>query len=398
MRIAFVVPHISPGGVETYLFRLGSFFKSQGHEVVFISTNKEGAWWSRVDELGFTSRLIALKKYHSKIGHVHRVGEILVNGRFDVLLLNHAPYGQLALGLLPDKVAAITVNHNDTDFVYQVTILNSDACNAVISISPKTDETLKRILPGRSVVYIPHGVSLPEENAYKHRIGISSPLKLLFVGRISHRQKGVLLLPDIINLCQKRGIVLRLTIIGEGNDLESLKAKIKESVLEGAVQFLGTVSPEEVYCQMLAHHIVLLPSFYEGFPLTPLEAQACGCVPIMSLLPSITDAAISNGKTGILVPPNEPAAFSDAIGTLYENRNLWKTMSENGHRRIIERFTVEAMGNAYLKLISEILNGKYPLPHSRSGKILYQEPFLTKRDWKPLFIDRLFNRGKKAKS
>ena len=67
------------------------------------------------------------------------------------------------------------------------------------------------------------------------------------------------------------------------------------------VEMRGSQPIEAVYQAMQAHHVLLLPSIFEGFPLVIVEAQANGCVPVASHLAGITDMAIEDGVSGLLL-------------------------------------------------------------------------------------------------
>jgi glycosyltransferase involved in cell wall biosynthesis len=109
-----------------------------------------------------------------------------------------------------------------------------------------------------------------------------------------------------------------------------------------------------------------MPSSREGFGVAALEAQACGCVPICTDLPGVTDAIVQNGRTGFLIPPGQSDGFADAIATCAEERVGWKHMAASGHRAAASHFPLEQMGEAYHQLFTAGLRGQHRLPRPRS--------------------------------
>lgn len=81
--------------------------------------------------------------------------------------------------------------------------------------------------------------------------------------------------------------------------------------------------------------VLLLPSFYEGFGLPILEAQACGIPVVTSKLSSMPEIA---GKGALLVDPNNIQDLVDALREIKENKNLKKKLIENGLQNV-QKFT-----------------------------------------------------------
>ena len=100
---------------------------------------------------------------------------------------------------------------------------------------------------------------------------------------------GVLWLPDIYRACLQRGADCKLTIVGDGPDAQQLRLRLSELGLLERSRFLQGLTHHQVYDLLLEAHVLLMPSFYEGLPIALLESMACGCVPVVSRLPGITD-------------------------------------------------------------------------------------------------------------
>jgi len=111
--------------------------------------------------------------------------------------------------------------------------------------------------------------------------------------------------------------------------------------LEGAVRFLGLV--DDVPAVLSALDLVVLPSTQrEGFPLSLTEAAMAGCPAIASRLGGIPEV-IEDRQTGLLVPPGDVAALTDAIVELLSSAELRRRFGEAARIRARARFTSEAM-------------------------------------------------------
>jgi glycosyltransferase involved in cell wall biosynthesis len=373
-RVALVTYAMHCGGLEAVLLRLGSYLRQQGCDVEIITTLEPGEWFGRVAELGMRASHVSGASgpgLLTSLRHSGRVRRKLARGGYDVVFLNHSRHAQACIGGLPDDMVVVPILHNDYEEIYQVGCANSDAWNVAVAVSPKVAETARRYVPRRPVLLNLSGVDQPDENLLRQRRSLDRPIRLIFVGRLDHAQKGVLWLPDILRRCLDRGLDTTLTIVGNGPDAESLQESLASRSLDQRSLLRKGVPAGEVYRLLIQSHVLLMPSQFEGLPIALLESLACGCVPVVSRLPGITDVAVSHGETGLLVEPGDMAGFADAVVSLAANPEEWDRMSQACRQRARQSFSTESMGNSYLRLIHDGRGGYYPLPRSRR----YQSPF-----------------------
>lgn len=77
------------------------------------------------------------------------------------------------------------------------------------------------------------------------------------------------------------------------------------------------------------YHVLAFPSLFEGFALVPLEAMACGVVPVAAATPGPM-SYIEDGRNGILVPPGDAGALERAIDGLLRDVPRWETLRRRG--------------------------------------------------------------------
>src|SRR5919112_76685 len=220
-RIAFVTYAMHCGGMEAFLLRLGSYLRQQGCDVEVITTVEPGEWFGRLSELRIPAHHVAgysRSGLFSPIHHSLRVRTRLIAGNYDVILLNHARHAQAVLTRLPEHVIAMPILHNDVEEIYQVGCGNEEAWNAAVAVSPKVAGRARERVPRRPVLEITSGVELPGPSQWQSRRPFSTPLELIFIGRLDHAQKGVLWLPDIYRACLDLGVDAGLTVVGDGPD------------------------------------------------------------------------------------------------------------------------------------------------------------------------------------
>jgi glycosyltransferase involved in cell wall biosynthesis len=216
----------------------------------------------------------------------------------------------------------------------------------------------RRIDPDRiSIIY--NGVPLDQfvpptakaAEAHKRALGVPEGTKLVgFVGRL-HEQKGVEFLVKAVPEVRQVHPNTRFIIVGDGaqwEELHSLAAKlgIAENVL-----FTGF--REDVHAILSTFDVIVIPSLYEGTPLTVFEAMAL-CKPIVATPVDGLGEVLVDRRTALLIPPRDPGAVADAVSRLLAEPGLRRKLSENcrveRHRFDISA-TVRHMEDLYDRLL-----------------------------------------------
>jgi glycosyltransferase involved in cell wall biosynthesis len=104
---------------------------------------------------------------------------------------------------------------------------------------------------------------------------------------------------------------------------------------------------------MLSSDVILLPSAYEGLPLSLLEAMAHGVVPVVSDLPSGIREVV-NSETGILVDPKNVDGYAAAILELDSDREDLAKKGLAASRLVRSSFSCETMADRWLKMLREL--------------------------------------------
>ncbi|OGS08648.1 MAG: hypothetical protein A2270_02230 [Elusimicrobia bacterium RIFOXYA12_FULL_51_18] len=145
---------------------------------------------------------------------------------------------------------------------------------------------------------------------------------------------------------------IKYLIAGEGPLEKDLKARIKNLGLENSFIFTGFL--DDVKPLLSAADVVVLPSFREGFPVGVLEAMAMGKPVIASDIDGINES-VSDGQSGLLVPPGNAAALAGAITALFKCRERAFELGRRGRAVAVERFGVAKMVKAHEELYGRLL-------------------------------------------
>jgi glycosyltransferase involved in cell wall biosynthesis len=151
-----------------------------------------------------------------------------------------------------------------------------------------------------------------------------APTGLVAMGRLTH-QKGFDVLLDALARLPARHGATTLRILGDGEARDDLAAQAACLGVAGRVEMPGVVAAPAAYLR--AATIFVLPSRYEGFPNALCEAMALGLPVIASDCPSGPAEIVHNGIDGLLVPPDDASALSDAIVRLLDDAGMRNAMA-----------------------------------------------------------------------
>ena len=125
----------------------------------------------------------------------------------------------------------------------------------------------------------------------------------------------------------------RIIVVGDGPLMPELKAEASELGIEKSVSFLGYSG--DLVSIYSALDVFVLPSRYEGFPISLLEAMAMGTPVVATNIIGNTDA-LENGKNGLLVPYDSPEDLASAILQLLSDDILRNALCENARKYVRE--------------------------------------------------------------
>ena len=246
------------------------------------------------------------------------------------------------------------------DKVFGFKILHNAACVFALTEVEK-EQYLKMGVDEDKIEIVPLGINLEEyENLpvygrFRSKFNISDDDKLiLFVGRI-HEIKGLDLLidsfNDLIGLNENKDI--KLAIVGPDDGyLTELEDKIRVYSLEDNVIVTGPLYKEEKQEALVDCDLFVMPSKYESFTTSGLEAMACSKPLLLTKNNHIHDWV--DGNCG-LACDDDKDSLREAIEKLLFDDDLSKTYGENGKRLIKERYDWDIINKQILDIYEKLL-------------------------------------------
>ena len=175
---------------------------------------------------------------------------------------------------------------------------------------------------------------------------------MLYVGSINSR-KNLLGIVKAMELLPK-DLQIPLIVIGGGREY---KQKVEDYIAEHKLEDLIIFSPEKVGTDGLRYlysnaHLLIYPSFYEGFGLPVVEAMLSNCPVVTSNVSSLPEAA---GPDSLLVDPYDIQDIADKIKVLLTDDTLRQTTVQKGFRYAMDNFSPKVLADRLMEVYNKLV-------------------------------------------
>lgn len=351
--IVQIVQHLRPGGIETMALDLQDFFTRRGDKAYIVSLegDAESALqaWPRLrvhrDNLVFADK-------PEKFSALFLLRLVRLLRRLDTRVLHSHHIGPLLYGGLAARLAGVEVHvHTEHDAwhlenrhhrLLQGWLLR--LCRPrLVADAESVGSALQQFLDVHNLTVIRNGIDtsrfdVGDRNQARDALGLPRDRKLLGCsGRLEELKGQRFLIQSLLHLPDSVHVVLA----GGGSCEQELRAETEALGVTARVHFLGRIDDMPSFYQAL--DFFCLPSFKEGMPLSPLEAQACG---IPSIVTDVGGARESLCRdTGTLISPGSAMAIVEAVQRLLE-----KPLTRSPRSFVQQNAAIERMAEAYCQL------------------------------------------------
>ena len=204
-------------------------------------------------------------------------------------------------------------------------------------------------IAGKRIVTISNGIDI---NRFRNitPVDLSSTfsiddrvVKMLIIGRLQPVKGHLDLLPVLAKL-KNEGLKFHLLIIGSGRLRDKIEGMVQELHLENCVTLAGF--RKDVPGILASSDVVLMPSLWEGLPLSLLEAMVMGNAVVASAVGGIPDV-IDDGENGFLFNPGDSDAMAEKIKKLIVDKHLRKLMGARAKKLVEARYSAKTVCYEY---------------------------------------------------
>jgi len=368
MRILHITKKYPPllGGDAIVVQSLEREQKKRGHEVVIL-TSKTASTETLPEVYTFGLR-----------EHVYRLDRITMTRILSLIFLfshsffllkrihpdvihSHSPDAGFVCSFAA-RLYGIPVVHTchgvtfaDTRYSYmkraiEIFFLRFGIFSTIITVDKTTLPAFQRAHIKR-VVYVPNGVDtdffVPARPRQK-----KEPYTFLFVGRLES-QKGVVYLIEAVQLLASAQKNFQVLVVGEGSLSAALRARVEKYQLEDIIHFVGKQDQTQLRTYYQRSHVLVLPSLWEGFPLTILEAWASELAVIATHINGIP-AICTDQKDALLVPQENPQQLALAMRKLLDEREMARSLGQQGRMLVEKDFSWQKITDETLKIYASV--------------------------------------------
>jgi lipopolysaccharide/colanic/teichoic acid biosynthesis glycosyltransferase/glycosyltransferase involved in cell wall biosynthesis len=207
----------------------------------------------------------------------------------------------------------------------------------------------------------------PQTQALRVKLGIPLDTPVFgFVGRFV-KDKGIRQLVESFQRLRRAYPSLRLLLVGDFEQGDAVEPEVRRCIeSDDAIIRPGFVSDTAPYYRLM--DVLALPTYREGFPGVPLEAQASG-VPVVTTRATGAVDSLIDGVTGFLVPVGDTEALTAAIGKLLSDSELRQRMGKAGRERMERDFHPEFIWEALVRLYRDLLAEKLGDPRIENRRV-----------------------------
>lgn len=184
-----------------------------------------------------------------------------------------------------------------------------------------------------NIYVLPNCVELGDNN---ERISKPDIFTMGYIGRITEA-KGMKELLEACKILLSRGIVFKLKIAGIENKNESFIEAFEKN-LNRSFEYLGIISGKTKKDFLNSIDVFVLPSYFEGLPISLLESMSFGAVPVVTPVGSIPEV-VDNGVNGLLIKDHDTNSLVNALLQLYEKESLRIELSKAAKITIEKHFS-----------------------------------------------------------
>jgi glycosyltransferase involved in cell wall biosynthesis len=177
---------------------------------------------------------------------------------------------------------------------------------------------------------------------------------ILIVGRVE-RAKGLDLLIDALPEIRRMVPAAHLLVVGaDGGARAELEKRAAELNVSDAITWSGARNRDELPGVYGAASVCVVPSRFEAFAYTALEAMSCGRPVIAARVGGLAEM-IEDGRNGVLVEPESPSALAGAIGRLLLDEAERRRLGSAARERVLSSYAARKVAASMVALYAEVI-------------------------------------------
>jgi glycosyltransferase involved in cell wall biosynthesis len=389
LRVMHIVINLEIGGAQEVVHTLAKYMAKGGHKLVVCSF-KDGPLRQKIERLGIPVEILPDRRYSILVPHLFilemlsirkELVRLLLKYQIEIVqthLLQSLDFLVATLYFLTDAPSIYWTVHN-----YHFVLRREDLPRFHWLLVPKriayrlmwqlvihwvtgviaVSEEVKEAILGKigfavadKIIVINNGVDAEryqkpiDKRQLRQFLGLGANHYLILVVAMFREQKGHYYLINAAAHILPRLPDLRILLVGDGKLRERLLTQTRSLGLEKQILFLGI--REDIPDLLAGSDCFVLPSLWEGLPMSLVEAMASG-LPIVATEVSGSKQVMLSGVTGLLVPPADSHELAQAIVEIVTQPTRAAKMGQAARQLIEKEYSASKQAGEYINLYQE---------------------------------------------
>ena len=366
MKIGFFLNAWVVGGIEQVVLQLTKYFLAKNHSIYFFVFERT------LEEKNMETEIFS-KIHWVTLPKNEKAFEILQKYALDIYSFHHhyEPFLYQIADFLYEKEKKIVFSYHGSFFgMHDYVFEQKDFLQYRYKIWAKMN-ALTVLTDYDFQLYsgfLPHVIQMPNPNTFAQNIPKKieqEKQQILAVGRLSE-EKSFDRLVQVFALVNQKEKNWQLCIVGDGPERENLEKLAQKLTISQNVVFAGIQKNVSDFYQKSAIHV--MSSFFEGFPMTLMEAKQHGIPSVVFDVPCFREL-IDEGKNGFVVPQDDLEKMAEKILFLIQNPEKRHQMGQNAQENVAQ-YSLEKIGKRWEDLFESIVKGEN-----------IEEKFLLPKKW-----------------
>jgi glycosyltransferase involved in cell wall biosynthesis len=365
-KVMFMIWALEVGGAERLLVKLAEYISRGDYDVSVVCISREGVWASDLKQTD-----VKVICTHKKTGFdpsiLFKLIEIIKSEKPDIVntyLWTADLWGRLAAILAGVKYIVVTEQNVDVWKRWYHKLLDRILFKWTDYAICVSDEVVNFYhndfnLPLNKLVMIPNAIDISlfdkeiDRTKERKKLGVALDDFVFVCAARLHPQKAHHILINAVSYMVKSGNKgFKVLLVGEGDLRQQFEEMVHSLKLESYIHFLGL--RQDIPDILLVSDSFVLSSDYEGLSLAILEAMAAR-LPVVATTVGGNSQIIKEGKTGLLVPPQDSTSLAQAMSSLLIDKSLAQSMGTTGRSVVEQTYHISSVTKQTVALFDNCL-------------------------------------------
>lgn len=346
MKVLMIGPARSVnGGVSAVV---NNYYKAELDkkvEIEYIGTMEDGSKWHKLKVAGVALMKFALRVSKCDLVHIHMASDVSIYRKIPFICITKIFRKKLVIHQHGGNIKHFfytECGEKKRQFIKKM-LQKADSFWVVASY---LEDIFKEIVSEEKIVVLSNAIEIPERISHNYK-----KQDLLFLGRLC-KEKGISELLDAVRDLKQEFPDLQLYLGGVWAE-ESLERKAK--ACDEYVHYLGWIGAKEKEKYLQMCNIFVLPTYFEGLPMSLLEGMAYGCACVATEVGGIP-LVMTNRENGLVIPAKDVKALKDSLRELLQSQKLQEVLGKNARKTVEENYEINTCVDRIVQMYKCLCN------------------------------------------